>query len=986
MKKSILLFLLILFPIIANAYDFCVDGIYYYKTSNTSVNVTYRNMDYNCYSGNLIIPSTVTYSGQTYSVTGVEMLAFALCNSLYSVTFPNSVTTIGERAFFECTGLRSVTLPNSITKINSSTFQSCTNLTSIDIPNSVKTIGDYAFNGCTKLSDVTIPSSVTSIGNSAFIGARIVHLVWNAKRCNSTGMMVNNIEDVSIGEEVETLPEGFLKESRIQSLVIPNSVVSIAKYAFYGCANLKSLTVGKSVSTIGSYVFSACNGLTDLTWNAISCSSLGDMTTSNIMRVNIGQDVVLLPSYFVRNSRISEVTIPNSVMTISSYAFAGCSSLTNVTIPQSVTSIGGNAFNDCNTLSCVIMMSTTPPSGSYSMFPSGQLIYVPKVSNYKNSNYWKQYNLQGFYTITPQITRAIVASNNSNYFTLIKAITRNNNGQVLNTINAYNNELVINDLTPNSNYYTTVIVSVNQEQLDLDDQFMTENISLSQCNSTSISMTRLVLTFTVNRDDGLMLNKCGVESNSENYFGQIIETTEDSYTIECQLTELSPDYLDYYRPWVQYKDEKYYGNSVSFRTLPVTFSNYHLSASTQTTLTPVFTTSKDAGFIIESCGIENESDILEGQIINSTVDNYNIECIVTGLSPNCNYSYRPWVQFKGVKYYGYYNTFSTASIEINNNVTVTPTSVFLTGNYTSPGDAVVTDAYITYNGERYETLYKTGLNPSTSYYYTYTIETTSGNQVSSNFFYTPSLSMVAQPARMLTNTTVMFEAQTNMIDEETMVGFEWRRYDAPDEMPSTKVYSPVFGGKIAGTLKNLTENIYYKYRPFYTSNSGKSYYGNWVAFLTADAGVVYEPMVYTYNSPEVTQTEATLQGVALRGSDDITEQGFEYWKSGSGNVTRVQATGERMSKKVNSLQSGAKYTFRAFLKAGGVTRYGNEVEFVTLSNSLDVNDDGEINIADINTIIDFILTGKPGLKGDVNGDGEVNIADINTVIDAILKN
>ena len=93
-----------------------------------------------------------------------------------------------------------------------------------------------------------------------------------------------------------------------------------------------------------------------------------------------------------------------------------------------------------------------------------------------------------------------------------------------------------------------------------------------------------------------------------------------------------------------------------------------------------------------------------------------------------------------------------------------------------------------------------------------------------------------------------------------------------------------------------------------------------------------------------------------------------------------------MSKKVNSLQSGAKYTFRAFLKTGGVTRYGKEVEFVTLSNSLDVNDDGEINIADINTIIDFILTGKPGLKGDVNGDGEVNIADINTVIDAILKN
>ena len=120
-------------------------------------------------------------------------------------------------------------------------------------------------------------------------------------------------------------------------------------------------------------------------------------------------------------------------------------------------------------------------------------------------------------------------------------------------------------------------------------------------------------------------------------------------------------------------------------------------------------------------------------------------------------------------------------------------------------------------------------------------------------------------------------------------------------MPSTQVYSPVFDGKIAGTLRNLTENVYYKYRPFYKSNSGKSYYGNWVAFLTADAGVDYEPMVYTYNSPKVTQTDATLEGVALQGSVEITEQGFEYWKSGNSNVIKVTAAGERMSKIVSGL-------------------------------------------------------------------------------------
>ena len=398
-----------------------------------------------------------------------------------------------------------------------------------------------------------------------------------------------------------------------------------------------------------------------------------------------------------------------------------------------------------------------------------------------------------------------------------------------------------------------------------------------------------------------------------------------------------------------------------------------------------FTVSRDEGLALDTFGVESTSMSYPGNIKEMTDGSYSIECIITGLTPNCSYLLCPWVQFKGEKYKGNYNTFQTSLVDVYDEITLTPTSVYLAGGYSSIGDAIVTNSFFTYKGENMKTLYLTGLDPNTTYYYSHTIETMTGNQVTGSSFRTPALSMMAQPVKMLTNTAVMFEAETNMIDEETMVGFEWRRYDAPDEMPSTKVYSPVFGGKIAGTLKNLSENVYYKYRPFYTSNSGKSYYGNWVAFLTADAGVVYEPVVYTYNSPAVAQTEATLQGVALRGSDEISEQGFEYWKSGNNTVTKVTATGERMSKKVTGLQSGAKYTFRAFLSTGGETRYGNEVEFVTLSNSLDVNLDGEINIADINAVIDLILTNVSESTGDVNGDGEVNIADINCIIDAILS-
>ena len=50
-----------------------------------------------------------------------------------------------------------------------------------------------------------------------------------------------------------------------------------------------------------------------------------------------------------------------------------------------------------------------------------------------------------------------------------------------------------------------------------------------------------------------------------------------------------------------------------------------------------------------------------------------------------------------------------------------------------------------------------------------------------------------------------------------------------------------------------------------------------------------------------------------------------------------------------------------------------------------MNGDSEVNIADVNAIIDMVLTGRIDLAGDVDGDGEVGIADVNAVIDIILN-
>ena len=156
--------------ITASAYDFEADGIYYNITSskNKTVKVSYKNTNYNSYSGEVVIPSEVTYNGEKYTVISIGDHAFYGCSGLTSVTIPNSVTSIGSYAFCNCSGLTSVTIPNSVTSIGYDAFCNCSGLTSVTIPNSVTSIGYDAFCNCSGLTSVTIPNSVTSIGNRAF--------------------------------------------------------------------------------------------------------------------------------------------------------------------------------------------------------------------------------------------------------------------------------------------------------------------------------------------------------------------------------------------------------------------------------------------------------------------------------------------------------------------------------------------------------------------------------------------------------------------------------------------------------------------------------------------------------------------------------------------------------------------------------------------------------------------------------------------------
>ena len=197
--KKVLSFILILTLVIScvSIVTFTVSATTYgdltYKISNGEVTITDCNTSA---SGEMVIPATI----EGYPVTSIGSYAFYDCDSLKSVTIPDSVTSIGSYAFQDCSSLKSITIPDSVTSIELGAFSNCSSLTSITIPDSVTSIGDWVFYVCDSLTSVTIPDSVTSIGDLAFY------------YCDN-----------------------------LTSITIPDSVTSIGDRAFYYCDSLKTV-------------------------------------------------------------------------------------------------------------------------------------------------------------------------------------------------------------------------------------------------------------------------------------------------------------------------------------------------------------------------------------------------------------------------------------------------------------------------------------------------------------------------------------------------------------------------------------------------------------------------------------------------------------------------------------------------------------------------------------------------------------------------
>ena len=280
-------------------------------------------------------------------VQTIPSSAFKNCNSITTITLPESVTSIGYDAFYNCSSLTSVYYNGDLSDWCNIDFYSSesnplyngaklyinnTEVTEVTIPSDISKIKNYAFYGCSSLTSITITESVTSIGRSAFYG------------CTGELIVNCNIPSASYYDE------GAFYNSKFTKVTIGDSVTSIGKYAFYNCSSLTSITIGDSVTSIGDYAFYNCSSLACITIpesvTSIGRSAFYGCTGELIVNCNIPSASDYDEGAFY-SSKFTKVTIGDSITSIGDYAFYNCSSLTCITIPESVISIGKCVFDGC---------------------------------------------------------------------------------------------------------------------------------------------------------------------------------------------------------------------------------------------------------------------------------------------------------------------------------------------------------------------------------------------------------------------------------------------------------------------------------------------------------------------------------------------------------------------------------------------------------------------------------------------------------------
>ena len=347
---------------------------------------TFNESTLTAYSGSdseVVIPETYSIrpsdgafvEGTDYNVTAIGDFAFANCDSIISITIPESINSIGAGAFANCYSFENIyynAISVSDLSVNNYTFYNAGangNGITLYLGNGVVNIPAYLFNPVSSSSEFSpnivstnMPSNITSIGDFAFA-------------------YCNKLQNVALSTNLESIGRAAFNQCEMLSNVNLQDCLklnSIGPFAFGDCSSFTEVTIPQNVASLGKSAFANTPILEKVNYNAIPSISLKAYdgvfeaagVDGNGIVVDVGEGVVLLPvelfggQFKGDQANVVEVNLSSTVQELGAYLFKYCSGLKEITLPESLTKIGDQAFNYTSISTIVIPKNVVFIGGS----------------------------------------------------------------------------------------------------------------------------------------------------------------------------------------------------------------------------------------------------------------------------------------------------------------------------------------------------------------------------------------------------------------------------------------------------------------------------------------------------------------------------------------------------------------------------------------------------------------------------------------------
>ena len=413
------------------------DGKFVFELNNDGDSYTLFDVNESFADVDVVIPET--FNGKP--VTIIDEYAFQECNTIQSVTIPDSIIGIGEGAFASCEKLSFVKFGNNaqFKKIGDYVFASCEILINVTIPSSVTTIGEGAFYNCENLSNIYYLgtesewSAMVVEADNDYINQARVHHHSEVETCdldfgfelndNGESYTLDFIDESFVGKKVivpsthngkpvTVIGNYALFGDRFETIILPEGITMIESNAFAGANSLHTIVIPSSVNIIDTDAFKGCDSLRNVYylgtyeeyWNDTFFTNNSALTSvvphfhdideidaCCMYELELNRD---MRSYTIVGVTYSfdggDIVIPETyngmpITKLADEAFFDCETITSIVIPDSYTTIGREVLSYCLSLKSVYIGKNVTYIGEYSFTSPVESIEVhPENLTYKS--------------------------------------------------------------------------------------------------------------------------------------------------------------------------------------------------------------------------------------------------------------------------------------------------------------------------------------------------------------------------------------------------------------------------------------------------------------------------------------------------------------------------------------------------------------------------------------------------------------------------